>query len=74
MIKKAILKGAEFTKQLDMSVFDLTKAGDIILAALVAFGAFIGLCGGSEHSNLLLSNIAKGIFGSNHELAGEECY
>ena len=74
MVKKAILEGAETTKQLDMSVFDLTIARDILLATLLAFGAFFGLRGGSEHCNLLLSNIAKGVFGSNHELAGQECY
>ena len=43
MVKKAILEGAETTKQIDMSVFDLTIARDILLAALVAFGAFFGL-------------------------------
>lgn len=74
MIKKAVLEGAKSTKQLDMSTFDLTIARNIILATLVAFGSFFGLRGTTEHSKLLLSNIVKGFFGSNHDLADKECY
>ena len=57
--KKAVVKGASTTKDIDLDRFDLDKPRELQMALLVVCGGYLGFRGLSEHTNLVFGNWEK---------------